>query len=129
MLLKRIIPAILWALLILVLCCIPGSQMPEVPFWDILAFDKFAHMSVFLIFTLLLKVGFLKQHQYAVLRYRVNVISISIAITYGILIEIIQGALLIDRFIELNDMIANAIGSVLGLLIFRLIYGNCINNK
>jgi VanZ family protein len=100
-----------------------------VPFWDILAFDKFAHMSVFLIFTLLLKVGFLKQHQYAILRYRVNVISISIAITYGILIEIIQGALLIDRFIELNDMIANAIGSVLGLLIFRLIYGNCINNK
>ncbi len=61
MLLKHLTPALLWAAFILVLCGIPGSQLPEVPFWDIFSFDKAAHVAVFLVLSVLLKVAFLKQ--------------------------------------------------------------------
>jgi VanZ family protein len=129
LLFRHLKPAVIWAIFILVLCSIPGKQLPETPFWDLLAFDKTAHMAVFLVFAVLLKVSFLKQHQFAVLRYYVNRVTLMVAIGYGVAIEILQNTLFTDRFADVNDMIANAIGAVLGLLIFKLIYANCINNK
>lgn len=129
MLFRHLKPAVFWALFILVLCSIPGKQLPEAPFWDLLAFDKTAHMAVFLVFAVLLKVSFLKQHQYAKLKYFANRFTLIIAISYGVIIEILQSTLFTDRYADVNDMLANAIGVVLGLLIFKLIYANCINNK
>lgn len=129
MLFRHLKPAIIWAIFILVLCSIPGNQLPETPFWDLLAFDKTAHMAVFLVFAVLLKVSFLKQHQFATLKYQANRYTLIIAIGYGVIIEFLQSSLFTERFADINDMIANAIGAVLGLFIFKLIYANCINNK
>lgn len=128
MLLKHLTPALLWAAFILVLCGIPGSQLPEMPFWDIFSFDKAAHVAVFLVLSVLLKVAFLKQHQYCNLRYKCNIIVVLIAAGYGVVIELLQAFVFAERSAEINDMIANTIGACLGLFVFKLIYGNCVKN-
>lgn len=129
MLIKHLAPALIWALVILLLCSIPGNQLPETPFWDLFAFDKIAHLVLFMILSLLIKVGLLKQHRFALFKYRVNAITLTTSVSYGVLIEILQGSLFVERYADINDMLANALGAALGLLLFKIIYGNCLRNK
>ena len=119
--------AILWSLVILVLSWVPGDSIPEFSFWHLLSFDKFAHASVYGILVLLTIVGRSKQYRFSFYRSKIVFRSLIFSITYGILVEIFQAYANTGRHMEFADMIANTIGSLLGVAAFYIIYGKAVH--
>ena len=111
--LRAFLPAFIWSLLILVLSTMPSISLPET-FWDLLSPDKWGHIIVYGIFTLLLIRGFRAKPT------KKNIaIAVFISILYGILMEIIQYSFFPDRYFEIYDIIANIIGSFGSLLFLK----------
>ena len=106
-------PAILWAFFIAILCGIPGRDIPSVSFLELISFDKFVHASIFgmLHFLFLRTLVDLKGN-------KVLLITIS-CIAYGGLLEILQGAVFIDRSADILDFIANSFGVLVSFFYFR----------
>lgn len=117
------VPSFLWALLILLMHAIPGSEIASITFWDIFAADKYAHLAVFAVFTVVLRVGMRRQGRFPGLAHRAAWASLLIAIAYGGILEVLQGISFEDRTPDFLDFLANAIGATVGLLLFRIIYG------
>jgi len=112
--------ALLWAMLIFILCMIPGSDLPKISWLENFGFDKFIHAGLFFVLALLLVHGFLKQEKIR----SAKIITLIICFVYGGLLELLQGALFVERTADVYDFIANSLGSVLGLLLF-----NAVNEK
>ncbi|NND94855.1 MAG: VanZ family protein [Flavobacteriales bacterium] len=101
-----------WALLILVLTAIPGKDMPDINF---VSADKFAHAFVYGVLFLLTT----RWSSNVPTGRNVVIVSALITTIYGILMEVMQETLFVDRFFDWSDVIANTIGVVLGIVIFR----------
>lgn len=101
--------AVLWTLVILAACSIPGQDLPDIEFFSV---DKVAHFSVFTGF------GWLWMYaSRAPLRTRV-IRVLAAGIAYGILTEIYQGSLPWDRTPDVYDALADAAGTIAGVLVF-----------
>ncbi len=123
MFLRANLPGIGWALLILFLCGVPGQQVPDPSFFDIYIFDKGVHAFMFLVLGFLLSIGFKKQYQYPTLKVHTKKTVFLITTVYGVLIEVLQYLVFLDRYFESSDILSNAAGAVAGVLVFRSIYG------
>ncbi len=111
----------IWVAVILFLTLLPGQHMPTTLDWDMLSFDKLAHMGVFCLLVFLTNIGSIKQSSYKYLKRNAYSTSIGFGITYGLIIELLQSAIP-GRSLEWNDLLANIIGCILGFVIFWLIY-------
>lgn len=107
---KTLYPAFLWALLIGVLCAIPGKDLPHSDWLEMLSFDKFVHAGIFGVQFYLTARGFLYQDRSTFFRKYHNVAAIILSIAYGGLMEILQGALFVERSADIYDFIANSFG-------------------
>jgi len=112
---------ILWALLIAVLSLLPGNQFPKV---GISGLDLVVHFFFYSVFNLLLIVGNIRQEKFKFLHNRPVIAAFIISISYGLIIELLQGTVFVSRGAELSDAIANSIGSVVGWVLFLIIYGS-----
>jgi glycopeptide antibiotics resistance protein len=121
---KYNLAAILWALVILALTLSPGSIMPDLPFWDLLRFDKVAHIFVFAVLVFQLAMGFYKQYRFRVLRYHALQSAFIFSVIYGGLIELLQGMLFHDRHTDVIDFIANTLGCIAGASLFHGLFKN-----
>lgn len=109
---KKYYPAAAWAVFILALSVGPSPNLP-----DTLNFepDKAAHAFVY---------GVLVYLALRALRAgdkvtRSNVLKVVIfSILYGLLLEVLQKTFFPYRYFEWGDVLANTVGSVLGLIIF-----------
>ncbi|MBM3170828.1 MAG: VanZ family protein [Bacteroidetes bacterium] len=102
------------------LCLTPGKDLASAPF---VSFDKFAHVVLFSLISLTWMVGLRKQSRFGYLRDHFFPLVITAGIFYGIALELIQGAVFADRFADWKDALANALGVVVGALIFLSVYG------
>lgn len=116
---KYLAPALLWALVILWLCAIPGQDIPN---WKLLSFDKAGHAFIFFTLTLLLFWGFFKQKPSSCIQKYFLLASILIAVTYGGTTELMQQYWFENRKADFLDFIANSIGTfaALGVYFFLL---------
>jgi VanZ family protein len=103
------VPAIVWLGTITLLMLLPGKDLPEV---EIRFFDKYAHIGVFFLLVLL----WLRWDSHR--QWHKGRWIIIASILYGGLIELLQGAFYIDRFASWGDALANAMGCLIGYLIF-----------
>lgn len=115
---KHIKWALLWALLILILCGIPGKDIPHISFLELLNFDKFVHAGIFFVLLLLTVRGFLLQSNFPQLKKLAKFTALLICIVYGGSLEIMQGTLFIDRTADIFDFIANSFGASMGVLLY-----------
>ena len=113
---RALLPAILWAIVILVLSAMPGLNLRE-SWWDLVSMDKVGHFAVYGILTFLLLKGLPGHPRF--FEKNVVVIALIISILYGILMEVMQFTFFPYRYFEYLDIIANIIGSFTGLLIFN----------
>lgn len=113
------VPAIAWAIFIMILCSTPSSQFPTFEWGSLFSFDKLGHFSVFAILSGLMTYGMWKNG--AKLSFILILIIISLASLYGFTIEILQGSVFKERYFEILDIIANIIGSIVGALAFTYI--------
>jgi VanZ family protein len=127
MFLKHNLYGLLWALLILVLCGIPGKDIPHVSFLELLNFDKFVHASIFFILTLLFIRGFGKQTSFEYLHAHPRTAAFTVCVLYGGSLEIMQGTIFVDRSADILDFIANSFGASVGLLLFKPIDRNILS--
>ncbi|CAN5324225.1 hypothetical protein BH09BAC5_BH09BAC5_06910 [soil metagenome] len=112
------LPTIIWALFIMILCGIPGTDIPHISFLELLSFDKWVHAGVFFVLTTLAIRGFRLQNKFQLLRNNASFIAVLLAISYGGIIEILQGTIFIERSADIYDFIANSFGSILALLFY-----------
>jgi VanZ family protein len=111
-----------WTVIIGVLTGLPGNSFPNMSLWALLSFDSFAHAVVFAVFTFLWSVALCKQTAIPFLRRRGEWIAAMAGIGYGLFIEALQATLYVGRSAEWTDMIADALGCMAGLLLFKLVY-------
>jgi glycopeptide antibiotics resistance protein len=116
MLLKHIKWALLWALLILILCGMPGKDIPHISFLELLSFDKFVHAGIFFVFILLTIRGFVRQTSHPKLQRAAKPIAFTFCVIYGALMEVMQGTMFEDRSMDVYDFIANSFGCLIGWL-------------
>jgi glycopeptide antibiotics resistance protein len=119
MFLKHTKWAMLWALIILILCGIPGKDIPHISFLELLSVDKFVHAGIFFVLILLTIRGLVLQIKYAVLKEKAKIIAAFICIAYGGLLEVMQGTLFKERSADVYDFIANTSGCLVGLLLYE----------
>ena len=125
---KYNLPAISWALLILLLCGLPGDKIPEITFLEWLRPDKIVHLILFGVLSFLFLKGFTKQNQYPFINKNAGKIALIICISYGGIIEILQNLVFIHRIGDIRDAAANAVGAVFGLWIYNRYFGRTVNN-
>ncbi len=113
--------SITWAVFILLLCGIPGNQINKVKLIDIPHFDKIVHLSFYFTFALLLISENNSQKQQQQVTIKAILMAGVISISYGILIEILQKLVFINRGAEIWDVVANAFGFILAALSYRLV--------
>jgi cbb3-type cytochrome oxidase subunit 3 len=115
-------PGILWVALILMLTCIPGTLIPEVPtYLDLFKPDKLVHIFLFAVLVILFLRG-LKKQLPADQEHRFSVsIALNIGIFLGGITELFQGTTLVTgRLCSVYDFIANVAGCFLGWWMFVL---------
>ena len=109
--------AILWTVIITVLSLVSLYSIPQV---DVPGKDKIVHFlfySVFVIFWSFSKNKWCSNWNYSLL-------IVCLAIVYGIIIEVLQSVLTHTREADLNDILANSLGAIVG---FVCVY--CVKNK
>ena len=117
---------VFWGVVIFFLCTLGAKDLPNVGVWDWLGFDKFIHAGMFAVFVLSIVVCLRKQVRIDSLRKNSKRIALVIGIVYGALIEGLQYLLDTGRAAELEDIVANTVGCILGIYFFRLIYGKSL---
>ncbi len=111
---NKFLPAIVWLVVILIVSGFPGDKVPEVPIWQ---FDKLVHSVVYAILSITLLLAFQKPKN----RLKTFAFIILFGIFYGGIMEILQHYIFINRSGNWYDFIANAIGAILGILMFPFV--------
>src|SRR5688572_21178502 len=101
--------SLLWALVILGLCSMPGNYIPSAGWMDLFKLDKLIHAGSFFTLVYLLLVVVIKHQQSLVMVFLYLVFSIG----YGILLELMQASVFSQRSADWQDAVANAVGCVL----------------
>ena len=107
--------AVLWTVIIFILCSTPGHFIPTNNWLELLSFDKFVHASIFFVLTILWLVYFLTANKLSPL---ISATIILFCISYGGLLEIMQSNLFSQRSGDWLDFIANSFGCLMGWLFF-----------
>lgn len=108
----------------MVLMGLPGKYFPTVvSFWDWLSPDKIVHFILFASLSFLSAWGYrnyLKKYSHPY-KNKLLLTIILLTIAYGGLTEILQKYLFINRYCSIFDFIADAIGCILGVIIYFFI--------
>jgi len=118
---KLFIISVIWALLILVLCAIPGGSFPKYHIFNIPNFDKIVHGCLYFPLAIFLGAEF-DLSKKKILMILGPLLTMLIVAFYGGLIEILQETIFINRSAELLDFLADVIGGLTGLTIYYLFF-------
>ncbi len=105
----RLIPAIAWFIVSLILLCLPGSTIPKYPFLALIHADKWIHIFLFSILCFLFCRAVQKRFLFIMV----------MGIAYGIIMEFVQKYWIPNRSFEILDIVADSAGCVLGYLYSR----------
>lgn len=103
--------ALAWALLILVLCLMPGSELPAWSWVDILDLDKAIHAFLFFVLTILIAQVFRTRGRPG----RWALWAFLLSALFGVATEYMQGLEALGRRTDPLDMLANAAGALLAI--------------
>ncbi|MCS6935034.1 MAG: VanZ family protein [Chitinophagales bacterium] len=109
-------PSVLWAILIMVACLLPGRDLPDLTWWQA---DKWLHAAVYFLWAVLLHHGWIRQRAYPQLHQNTLSKIIILTAVYGFALEILQELLTTDRHFDLRDVLANAAGGAAGVAFIR----------
>ena len=110
---KSLVPAVLWLIAITFLSTRGTVSMPR---FNLIGADKFGHAMAYGLLVWLILLGISRVKSCDSFSHRLGVFLF--ATGYGILMEFVQANFFPGRFFEYDDMLANAIGAVIGWLVF-----------
>ena len=101
---------------------ISGNNLPKI---DVSNVDKIGHLVCYALLGFLL-LGTLSSTQHSFFKDKSHKsrfkYTLLMAISYGIVIEILQGTLFVHRSFEIPDIIANIIGALIGTISYTIIF-------
>lgn len=118
------LPGIAWFLLVLILICLPGKDVPKAAFLDSINFDKIVHSGLFggIVFFFCMpfkKTSYSKQAKLQLF------IKITLATcVWGITTEFIQRYFIPGRQFDLFDWAADSFGAVIAFFISLKFFGS-----
>lgn len=120
---KNFLPGIAWFFFVIILLCIPGSDLPKADnFFSKIFFDKWAHAGLFCILTFLWMWPVCKSEKSTSEKY-IYFIKIAFAtIVWGITTEFIQKYWVTGRSFDLLDCAADSLGVVIAFLFCKKVY-------
>jgi len=118
---KLFIINLVWAVLILILCAIPGSSIPQVPLINIPNFDKIVHAALYFPLAFFLGAEF-DLSKKSILRLTGPLLTMLFVAFYGGLIEVLQDKLFINRSSDIVDFFSDVVGGLAGLTIYYLFF-------
>ena len=125
---KTLVWVIAEILIIFIIMSIAGNKFPaENSFTYAYKVDKIVHIVLFFILSYTLLLYFKKSDKKYLKNKRIQIIAIISCIVYGILLEFYQKLFAPSRSFDITDMLANAIGSIFGLLFFYSYVNKNIN--
>lgn len=117
---KKMLPALLWSIFVVIGCLIPANEVPEGI--EHLS-DKGIHFFIHFVLTLLTAIGLMKANRGTAQYNSIILISVLYSIVLGIVMELMQHYLVIGRYGEILDAVADAIGAILAIpLVVYLTY-------
>ena len=108
--------SVIWLIIILVICSIPGDNIPSTSILDKLYLDKVVHAFIYFVFFTLLKSDLIKDK-----RKFTTIFAFAFCVIYGIFIEILQGSFLTGRSAEINDVYANISGVIIAVISYKML--------
>lgn len=96
----------------------PAGPANPLSWINVMHIDKIAHVLSYFLWSFALIFSVSKQYNFSILRYIKAFLAFAIALLYGVLMEVLQATLSADRVGEWPDVIANAVGCCLGLVVF-----------
>ena len=111
---RNFILALIWTLFIAVSSLISSDKISDV---QITINDKIIHFLFYFLFVLLWSFAL----NNSISKLKIDLAILFSAVFYGIIMEVLQSIFTSTRQADLYDVIANSIGAVTGLVLFRLI--------
>jgi VanZ family protein len=115
-------PAIIYSIIVLVLLCLPGSDLPKVGgWWDKIYFDKWIHIGLFggVTYLFVAPIFLWQSTSLNKMQWAIK-IALSSSI-WGLAMEFVQKYYIPGRSFDLDDWIADTVGAILALL-FCIVY-------
>lgn len=109
--------SIIWVLIILALCSMPGRFIPSTTWLELLSFDKWVHAGIFFVLVSLLGLAVEINNQ----SKNLFVLYFSLSVMYGGALEIMQATVFSERSADWYDMIANSFGCLIAFLMTKKI--------
>ncbi|MEP7251177.1 MAG: VanZ family protein [Ginsengibacter sp.] len=116
---KKFLPAIAWFFIILILCCLPGSDIPEIGWLASIHFDKLVHLGLFAILVFLFGFPFFGYKLSTSKRIRYVLWIMILASLFGLSIEFIQKYFVTGRTFDLLDWAADSLGAIIAFFYCR----------
>lgn len=117
-----LIVAIIYSILVSILFFLPSSDLPKVKI-KIEGLDKIVHFGIHCILIILWMFYFYVKNGFKFSMKWVLPLFLSLFL-FGIIVEIIQGEFTDSRGADIFDVAANLVGSLLGIVFFRIIIKN-----
>ena len=105
--------SLLWALFILCVCGMNGSYIPEIHFSDIIQPDSLAHITLFGLQTWFIAIDSKRKLISKGPSIRLILPALVISAIYGVIIEVLQATVFVNRSYDYMDMAANTLGCAL----------------
>lgn len=113
---RFLLPAIVWLFISIVLLTLPGSAFPKKNWLDNLWFDKWVHIAMFGIMTVLFCWGLSRQKNVSKKLKEYFILIGILCLIYGISMEFVQKYWVLNRSFDMGDIIADGAGSIAGVM-------------
>ena len=114
----RRLVATAWTIILIVATLVPKGVVSQSNFLNIPHFDKVSHLCSYALLVFLWSITLKEKTS----KIRAARIAFYGSICLGVLLEILQWQLNVGRHFEILDIIANIIGSIIGLIAFYKIF-------
>jgi len=117
---SKFLPGIAWFLIVLVLVCLPGKDLPEVSWLEkIVNFDKLVHAGLFggivFWFCMPFKTSLMNRQDKLNLYIKITIATC----TWGITTELIQKYFIPGRNFDLVDWAADSLGAIIAFFVSK----------
>lgn len=117
---KHYIWAVLWAVVVVILCGIPSAATDDVPKFP--GMDKLVHTGFFFVFTVLLYYGAIRQAGTFRPSWRITIKVILFSCLFALFTEYLQWKIFTYRSAEAWDLFADAVGTGMGVFAYLLLH-------
>ena len=119
---SKFIPAIAWFIVVLVLICLPGSDIPSNNLLDLIYFDKWVHIGIFGLLALLFMLPVARSLNSSKQKLQYFIVIAIATSLWGLTTEFIQKYLVFGRSFDLFDWAADTVGALSSFIICKKKY-------